>query len=131
MQLARDFVALARAVVTGILDGLFQREQHAHVFARISRVHEYGPLFQQVALLLQHQVERGIQQGMAGGNQDSRRFARDGDALLLKDNALVAAQDDRPAIVTGQTLANGGGYVGDLISLPPRRRKASRKKEAM
>ncbi len=56
LQLARNHAPLARSIGAGILDGMFQVEEHAHLFTYVGGIDQHGALGEQVAVLFKHQV---------------------------------------------------------------------------
>ena len=109
--------AIAGAVGAGVLDGVFQEEQSARLVGLIGVIDKNRPAFQQVAMPLDDEVERGIEQRMAGADKASERLAGKADEALLEGDPLVARENGFSASDLPVAIANDGGDVLDLEAL--------------
>ena len=65
------------AVGAAVLDRVLEdRQKRADVLALVRLVDQDRALLQQVAVALQHQVDRGVEQRMAGADEGGDRAAR-------------------------------------------------------
>src|SRR5690348_14479371 len=68
-------------------------------------------------MLLKQQVNRCIQEWMAGTDQCGLGFARNENTLFLKDDAFVALQNRRSAGAEHGAIANSDGDLCDFIAV--------------
>jgi hypothetical protein len=54
---------LAGAGEAGVLDGMFQVEQHTRLHSGIAFINQHAAAFQQIAMTFQRQVDHGVEQG--------------------------------------------------------------------
>ena len=114
--------ALFGARQAGILNGVFQIEQHARHGARIAVVDQDGAAFQQVAVPFQSQVDNGVEQRVPGTNESRQRLSRGRDQRLVERNALVTGQHgfadpDKP-VSTSHRCRHVGDLVTSRLALP-------------
>lgn len=74
-HLPRNRPPLTALPEAGILDRVFEVEQHPRRCAGVALVNQHGAAPQQVAVALQHQVERSIQQWVARAEKRSQWLA--------------------------------------------------------
>lgn len=80
--------------VCPFLDGVIDNEHHLRGDAHITRVHQYRPLLELVAVSFQHKVGDRLHQGVTGMDEAGHRGADtvgQPHVLLLEADALVAA----------------------------------------
>jgi hypothetical protein len=105
----RDDAALAGAGEAGILDGVFQIEEHARRGAGVALVDQHGAALQQVAVALQREVDDGVEQRMTGADERGQRLALRRDQRLLEGDALVARQHGFADADQSVAVAHGAG----------------------
>ncbi len=131
-HLFRDHPALTGAGEVGILNGVLQVEQDTGRGALVVFIDEDGTTAQEVAMALQHEVERGIQQRMTRADKSRHGLPLWLDEVLLESDALVAAEHRVPQADEAVAIPNGGRDVGNLVAprlaLP---RRATKKAEGL
>src|SRR5712692_4162029 len=73
--LLRDGAALATPRATGVLESVLQVEEHTRCRARITLVHQHCATAQEITVTFERQVERGVQQRMAGTDKGRQGLA--------------------------------------------------------
>ena len=91
-----DNATLARAREAGILDCVFEVEEHAWLHSGVALVHQDGAAFQQVAVAFQGEVDDRVEQRMAWANKCCQRLALRRDQRLLEGDTFIARQDGVP-----------------------------------
>ena len=71
---------------------MLQVEKHARGRARVALIHQHRAAAQEIAVAFERQVERGIQQRVAGADEGRQGLARRRDEGFLEGDALVARQ---------------------------------------
>ena len=67
-------------------------------------------------MALQGQVERGVEQRVAGADKGGERLALRRDQILLEGDALVARQHRLADADQAVAVADRRGHVGDLVA---------------
>ena len=123
---------------TGVLQGVLQVEEHAWCRARIALVHQHRATAQEVAVAFERQVERGVQQRVAGADEGRQGLALRRDEGFLEGDALVARQHRFTDADEAIAVADGRWHMGHFIaarlplaSRPPSCLKASRKNDSI
>ena len=91
-HLLRDGPPVAVLGDARVLDGVLQVKEDARRLAHVPLVHQYRPPAEQLTVAFQRQVERGVEQRVAGADEGRRHLALWSDLRLLKRDALVARQ---------------------------------------
>ena len=99
-----------------ILNGVLQIEEHARRRAGVTLVNEYRAAPQKVAMAVERQIKRGIEQRMAGANEGGERLALRCDQGFLKGDALVARQHRFARSDQAVAVAYRRGNMGDFIA---------------
>ena len=86
------------------------------VGAGIALVNQHRPTPQKVAVAIERQVKRGIEQRMAGADEGGERLALRCDQGLLKGDALVARQHRLAHADQTVAVAHRRRNMGDLIA---------------
>src|SRR5690606_2998799 len=99
-----------------VLDRVLEVEDEPWLFAGVALVDEDGSAPQEVAVALEGEVERRVEEGVAGADEGREGLARRRDQLLLEGEPFVALGDrladpDLPVAVPDQ-----GGDVPDLVA---------------
>src|SRR2546421_12426806 len=115
LHLARDHAAITGAVGASILNGVLQIHQRPRLFARIVGIYQHRPSLEEIPVALQHEINSGVEEGMAGAEEDSKRLAGHRDQRFLEGDTLIAWQHRLTRADLAVTGANDSGYVGDLI----------------
>src|SRR6266702_5091653 len=105
-----------RIVDTGILDVVLKIKEYTHIFTAIVRINQDCTLLEQVAVLLEYQIDGHIQQGMARTNKRRGWLAGHIDQFFLEDHALIAAQDGSSGITTWYSIVDITRNMLDLIT---------------
>jgi hypothetical protein len=84
-----DDASFARPRDARVLNGVLQIEQHPRAQSRVAIVHQHGPAAQQIAVALEREIDRRIEQRMPGADEGGRQLALWCDERLLEDDALV------------------------------------------
>ncbi len=79
-------------------------------------IDQHGAALEQVAMPLEDQIERGIEQRLARTDERCGRFAGEADQLLLEGDPLVALEHRKPAADLAVTAANQGRDMLDLVA---------------
>ena len=95
---------------------MLQVEQHPGLRGVIALIHENGAAPEQIAMSLYRQVERGVEQRMAGADEGRQGLARRRHQRLVEGNALVARKHGFAEADETIAVANRCGYMGDLVS---------------
>src|SRR3989442_243864 len=99
-----------------VLNGVLEIEEHPRLYPRITLVHQHGPSAQQITMPLDHEIERGVEQRVAGADEGGQRLALRRDEWLLEHDALVARQHRLADADQTVTVAHWGGHVRDLVA---------------
>jgi hypothetical protein len=70
----------------------------------------------QIAVTIEREVKRCIQERMTGTKESSKRLALRRNQVFFKRNALVPWLDSLPGSNQPVAVANGGGNVRDLVT---------------
>ena len=99
----------------GVLNRVLQIEQHARSGAGVTLIHQDRAPAQQITVALKREVDRGVQQRMAGAQERGQGLALRGDECLLERDALVARQHGLANANQAVPVAHRRGDVGDLV----------------
>ena len=80
----RDDAAVAGAIGPCVLDGVFEEEQRAGLVAFVVSSTRIAPRFRRSRCALDDQVERGVEQRVAGADEGGERLAWKADQALSK-----------------------------------------------
>src|SRR6266851_4173420 len=95
---------------------MLQIKEHARRGAGVAFVNEHRAPPQKVTVALKRQVERGIEQRMAGADEGGERLALGRDQRLLKDDALIARQYRLANSDHTVAVAHRCGHMGHFIA---------------
>ena len=95
---------------------MLQVEKNPGGGSDVAVVHEDRPPPQQVAMALQCEVNRGVQQGMAWAQERGQRLALRCDEVLFEGNALVARQNGFAHTDQAVPVAHWRGNMRDLVA---------------
>ena len=112
----RDGAALARWQQARVLDGVLQGEEHARARAGVALVHQHRAALQQIAMALEREVERGVEQRVARADEGRERLALRRDQVLLEGDALVARKHRIARTDLAVAVAHRRRDVGDLVA---------------
>ena len=112
----RDGAALARRQQARVLDGVLEVEEHARARAGVALVHQHRAALQEIAVALEREVERGVEQRVARADEGRERLALRRDQVLLEGDALVARQHRIARADLAVAVAHRRGHVGDLVA---------------
>ena len=115
-HLLGDRAAVAILEQARVLDGVLQIKEHARRRAGVALVHQHRAAPQKVAVALERQVERGIEQRMAGADESGERLALRRDQRLLKGDALVARQYRLARSDQAVAVAHRRRDMGDFVA---------------
>ena len=76
-----------------ILDRVLEVEQHAGHVPWVAGIHEHRSAVEEIAMTLEREVERGIEERMTGADESRERLPLRRDERLLERDPLVARQD--------------------------------------
>src|SRR5690606_8808620 len=112
----RDDARLPRPRGASVLDRVLEVEDEPGLLAGVALVDEDGTTAQEVAVALEGEVERRVEEGVTGADEGREGLARRRDQILLVGDPLVALEDrladpDHPVAVPDQ-----GGDVPDLVA---------------
>src|SRR6266508_5340837 len=71
---------------------MLQVKQDPRLGSVLGGVHEHRPLAKRVAMAFQHEINRGVEERMAGRNEGGRRFAFESHVAFVEGDALVGVQ---------------------------------------
>ena len=134
-----DDPALAGAGDAGVLDGVLQIEQHAGSVPASRSSTSTAPRRSRSRCRSSDEIDRRIEQRMAGTDECRQRLALWRNQRLLEGDALVSRQHRLADADQAVTIAHRRGNVRHLVAArlallrttPPRRLNASRKKDSM
>ena len=109
--------AIPGSVDPGVLDGVFEVEQRSGLVAFVRVIDQDRTAFQQVAVPLDDEVERGIEQRMAWADEGRQWLAGNADKGLLEGDPLVALQDGLAAADLPVAVADYGRNMLDLVAV--------------
>src|SRR5579872_2153446 len=95
---------------------MFEVKEDAYLLAVIIGIDQHRALLEQVAVLFQDQVERGIQQRVTRADEGCWRFTRHGNQLFFKDHALVGTENGSPSIAEMMARADTGRNMRNLVA---------------
>jgi hypothetical protein len=98
---------LAGAGEAGVLDGMFEVEQHTRLHSGIAFINQHAAAFQQIAMTLQRQVDDGVEQRVAGADKCRQRLALRCDERFLEGDPLIARQTGSPMPIRRSRLRTG------------------------
>src|SRR5439155_438121 len=111
-----DHAAFAKPRQACVLNGVLEVEEQARLHPRIALVHQYGPSSQQITMPLDHEIESGVEERVAGADEGGQRLALRRDERFLEHDALVARQHRLADADQTVTVAHWGGHVRDLVA---------------
>src|SRR5262249_12048771 len=91
-------------------------KQGADLVPFVVFIDEHGAALEQVAMPLDDQVERGIEQRLARTDERRGWFAGDADQLLLEGDSLIALEYREPAADLAVAGADQGRDVLDFVA---------------
>ena len=112
MELLCDDLVVAVAIGAAVLDRLVQGDEDAQAVALIARINQDRALLHQIAVALEDEVDRGVEQRVAGA--DEGRDRGPGDLGLVEADALVAREHRRASADLAVALAQRARHAGDL-----------------
>src|SRR5208337_633135 len=103
----RDGPPVACPVGPSVLDRVLEVEQGPDCLALVVLVHKHGSTLQQVAMTLEHKVQRRVEEGMPRADKVGKGLASGVDERLLEGDALMAqeyrlATADLPVAIADQ-----------------------------
>ena len=72
LHLARDHATITGAVGASILNGVLQVHQRPRLLARIVRVYQHRPPFEEIPVAFQHEVYGGVEEWMTGADEGGK-----------------------------------------------------------
>src|SRR2546425_447837 len=69
-----DHATFAKPRQACILNGVLEVEEQARLHPLIALVHQYGPSAQQITMSLDHEIESGVEQRVAGAEEGGQRL---------------------------------------------------------
>jgi hypothetical protein len=114
--LAGNHAPLSSAGDACILNSVLQVEKHARLVAGVIFIHKDGSTAQQIAVTLQHEIERRIKQWMPRTHESGERLSLRLDETFLKDNALIPREHRLTKTDETIPIPNRRGNMRDLVT---------------
>jgi hypothetical protein len=111
-----DDAPLAGFGHAGVLDRMFEEDQHARACSEVALVDEHHTAAQQIAVALPSDVDDGIEQRVARADEGGRGLADGRYERLLERDALVARHDGLADADQPIAIALRHRNVGDLVA---------------
>ena len=112
----RDDAAFARPGKAGVLDRMFEIEEHARPGAEVALVHQHGAALEQVTVALEREVDDRVEQRVARTDEGGEWLTLRSDQRLFEGYALIARQHRFADADQTVAIAHRRRNVGDLVA---------------